>query len=264
MNCLYPHEFVITSKTCGRVFYKVPCGRCEPCKIMKRTQWTVRLRDEQKLHEKSCVLTLTYDNKHLQTPEIITEDVQKMFKRMRKAGLKFRYFAAGEYGQLTNRPHWHIIFYGIEFGGLYKLSNGKISSEEFKNWWPYGFNTYDSLSDESIAYTAGYTTKKSWTQPKFLYSKGLGVEYALQNSDHVRNRKQKGKKIILPKAYKSKMKFQRRELMEPMRKAALKELEMELEATKRGMTWYELESELRSEKIREIYLRHQIKKDGNL
>lgn len=36
-------------------------------------------------------------------------DVQKMFKRLRNAGHKFKYLAVSEYGGNTHRPHFHFI-----------------------------------------------------------------------------------------------------------------------------------------------------------
>jgi len=38
-------------------------------------------------------------------------DIQRMLKRMRKAGMRVRYIIAGEYGSNLGRAHWHGVFH---------------------------------------------------------------------------------------------------------------------------------------------------------
>ena len=44
-------------------------------------------------------------------PSIDKKDLQDYFKRLRKSGLKFHYFACGEYGDRFARSHYHVIFF---------------------------------------------------------------------------------------------------------------------------------------------------------
>lgn len=69
-------------------------------------------------------VTLTYDDEHLPLspsglPTLRYSDVQKFLKRLRtNSGQKFRYFAASEYGDRTQRPHYHLIIYGLDIPDL--------------------------------------------------------------------------------------------------------------------------------------------------
>jgi len=64
----------------------------------------------------SAFITLTYANPHLKfrsgKAQLVKADLQKWFKRVRKAGYRFRYYAVGEYGSKTFRPHYHVILFG--------------------------------------------------------------------------------------------------------------------------------------------------------
>ena len=76
------------------------------------------------------------------TPEDIAEillytDVQKFLKRLRKAYRgKLRYFVAGEYGEQTARPHYHMILYGWQPTDLEHLY--KIQYNGYRDWETYG------------------------------------------------------------------------------------------------------------------------------
>ena len=106
-------------------------------RTMYRMQNQTKYRDYPK--EQVWFITLTYDDEHvpgmiINTGEIMRKvqyawkpgekrpesvqtllytDVQKFLKRLRKAyKSKLRYFIAGEYGEQTARPHYHMILYG--------------------------------------------------------------------------------------------------------------------------------------------------------
>jgi len=65
----------------------------------------------------SYAVTLTYGrdwdgrSDHIQSTQLMYSDIQKLLKRMRKAGYKVRYMVAGEYGTGLGRAHWHCIFH---------------------------------------------------------------------------------------------------------------------------------------------------------
>lgn len=46
-------------------------------------------------------------------PELNRRPVALWFMQMRKAGMTFRKFEAGEYGGKGGRPHWHILLFGL-------------------------------------------------------------------------------------------------------------------------------------------------------
>lgn len=76
-------------------------------------------------------------------PTLVYAELQKYFKRLRKAGLSFRYLVAGEYGdgkgqRKNGNPHWHVLFYGLD----------KDAVIEALRQWPFG-NTHPDLNKRS-------------------------------------------------------------------------------------------------------------------
>lgn len=141
-------------------------------------------------------------------------DIQLFFKRLRKAQFgstksDIKYYACGEYGGRTQRPHYHIIIF-----------NAKL--ELINDSWNKGHIYYGSVTGQSIGYTLKYMTKqKKKGQHKLpgaefsLMSKGLGISY-LENQTmvnwHIKdmvNRvyctTEQGIKIAMPRYYKDKL-----------------------------------------------------------
>lgn len=173
----------------------IPCGQCIGCRIRQREDWTTRIELEARDYPKEEVwfITLTYDDDHVpgmitKTGEIMRkvqytwkpgekgpssvqillyEDIQKFLKRLRKAYRgKLRYFVAGEYGEQTARPHYHMILYGwrpTDLENLYKIHhNGYYTSEWLKNLWGMGQIQIAQAVPETYRYVAGYVTKKMY------------------------------------------------------------------------------------------------------
>lgn len=127
--------------------------------------WTLRLLFEFMSHEESCFITLTYDNDNLPyniyyQPQLCKQDIQLFMKRLRKmfTGKEIRFYCAGEYGEQTKRPHYHIILFGIDFNRL-GLDVHK-SSSILSKLWTYGHNSVGTTTVNSIQYVAGYVLKK--------------------------------------------------------------------------------------------------------
>lgn len=155
-----------------------PCGQCLSCRINKRRVWTLRLMLENYYHEKAAFVTLTYNDDMLPysvdgLPILCKQDLQLWLKRLRKrfSGYKIRYYAAGEYGTKTHRPHYHVIVYGIGPEQLdpqfiaYGGKSGGVKGIEKRSTplsmtWPYGIVHVGEVTRESIQYVAGYVTKK--------------------------------------------------------------------------------------------------------
>ena len=93
---------------------KVPCGHCMPCRIQRAREWAQRIVYEMPYHEKSCFITLTYDNEHF-NPSLNPSDLQGFWKRLRERfpDRKLKYLACGEYGDKGGRPHFHAILFGV-------------------------------------------------------------------------------------------------------------------------------------------------------
>lgn len=98
---------------------------------------------------------------------LLYEDIQKFLKRLRKAYRgKLRYFVAGEYGEQTARPHYHMILYGWEptdLENLYKIHhNGYYNSKWMSDLWGMGQIQIAQAVPETYRYVAGYVTKKMY------------------------------------------------------------------------------------------------------
>ncbi|AXH74040.1 MAG: replication initiator protein [Microviridae sp.] len=145
----------------------VPCGQCIGCRIDRSRQWALRCVHESKLHIHNSFVTLTYDDDNLPLGHSLQKrDLQLFFKKLRKNYAPFRYFACGEYGDQTRRPHYHIIFFGIDFHeDRKKHSTGKrgnplYTSQTLQNAWPYGHSSVGEFNYATAAYTARYIMKK--------------------------------------------------------------------------------------------------------
>lgn len=152
---------------------KVPCGRCIGCRLEYSRQWAIRCVHEAQMHDQNCFLTLTYNDENLPTDRSVhKEHVQKFVRSLRKRGLqkKIRYFACGEYGELKQRPHYHLIIFGYDFPDkmLWSMSNGNAlyRSEFLESVWTKGFATIGDVTFESAAYVARYVTKKWKKDPR--------------------------------------------------------------------------------------------------
>lgn len=130
------------------------CGQCLPCRINRRRLWTHRLLLESANHVGSCFVTLTYRPENVPAAGTLEpRDVQKWLKRLRKAiaPSKVRYFLVGEYGDISQRPHYHAALFGMD-----PLDGAEVVSET----WGLGHTLVGDLSPESAAYVAGYVCKK--------------------------------------------------------------------------------------------------------
>lgn len=106
-------------------------------------------------HEFSSFFTLTYDDTQIPPnqsldPSHCTLWLKRLRKFLQPENRTIRYFLVGEYGDQTNRPHYHAIIYGVS----------KLEADRLEHLWPYGFSYVGDLTPESAQYVAGYTTKK--------------------------------------------------------------------------------------------------------
>lgn len=205
MECLNPKYISKNDVT-------VPCGSCAFCAATKRSDWALRLAFEAKLHLVSKFVTLTYANNelswHKNVPQLSKRDLQLYFKRLRKSGGVLRYFAVGEYGSKTFRPHYHIILFG------------DIPDNKIVDAWGKGHVHIGTVTQASIMYCLGYLVNgKGWQMkhhrvPPFTVMSrrpGLGANYlspqmiAWHKSDRKNYSILDGQKRHLPRYYKGKI-----------------------------------------------------------
>lgn len=131
-------------------FVQLPCGNCLGCRTARAQEWALRCQLELQDHAQAVFATLTYDDEHL--PRTLQkEHVSAFLKSLRKRTKeKLRFFASGEYGERTQRAHYHSIIYGasLQDTGLIEKS------------WRHGHARVEPATPANIAYTAGYCSKK--------------------------------------------------------------------------------------------------------
>lgn len=137
----------------------IPCGHCFGCKMDFAKNWTTRAVLEMQDHKYNYFLTLTFDDEHC--PDAISKrDLQLFFKRLRRAGVDFRYFACGEYGENTNRPHYHALLFMDSPLHLSLIGINVFHSPEISKAWPFGLHSISFSEPGCCAYVAGYVIKK--------------------------------------------------------------------------------------------------------
>jgi len=142
---------------------------------------------------------------------------------------KIRYYLAGEYGDQTRRPHYHLILFNFplcDWGGTRHDIRGRSGCCEacdlIRAVWGKGLIELGDVTPESAQYTAGYTIKKmthqdderlrqgnAWLPPEFSRKSlkpGLGagmmpyiaaIPFIMdRGSDDVPSSLQHGKKIL--------------------------------------------------------------------
>lgn len=160
--------------------FPIPCGQCIGCRLDYSRRWADRLMAEATLHEKNCFLTLTYDDDHLPPKRdgspyhsLVKSHMSEFMKNLRKRrGAGLRFFGVGEYGEINNRPHFHIILFGDDFSDDRKYN---FTKNGFQHWvsptlydpenirhgaWKYGLVDIANVSWQSCAYVARYCVKK--------------------------------------------------------------------------------------------------------
>lgn len=157
MMCLHPVAMDVKVK--GSTFtIERRCGQCETCGLQRAAVWSARIQLEARMHPASVFVTLTYDDDHLPSPPSVSKsDLQKFFKRLRWRYGKLRYFAVGEYGDRSNRPHYHAIIFGM---ALSSDSEGAVAAAWSESGTPIGFVQVAEFNAARASYIAQYTTKK--------------------------------------------------------------------------------------------------------
>lgn len=116
------------------------------------------------MHEDSCFITLTYDDENLPYGEtLVPRHFQLFMKRARKKFGQMRFYHCGEYGETTERPHYHALLFGFRpsDGVLFKDDEYPLyTSEKLTETWGLGHATFGQVTFETAAYTSRYVTKK--------------------------------------------------------------------------------------------------------
>lgn len=214
--------------------FRIPCGKCLNCKKKRRSDWSLRLEHEYLYSDSALFITLTYNDASIPRnkgiPTLNKKDLQDYIKRLRNSHVAYvsrelgirksevknhskqiRYYAVGEYGSKTNRPHYHILLFN------YDIANLKPIEAQWKNTQtghPLGFVDIGKVSSASINYTTKYMFKqwgkKDLRQRPFTNMSRrpmIGTGFLNEYKNYLREfelttiRDKKGTLRKLPKAY---------------------------------------------------------------
>lgn len=191
-------NFVPSFSVSGKVvrdFIPIPCGRCIGCRLSRSRDWAVRCSLESKYHSSSYFCTFTYDELNLPYNTYIDVDTgvigykstlvkkhfQDFIKRLRRRyerdhDNKIRYYACGEYGTKTARPHYHAILFGLDIPDLKfytttPLGDTLYTSDWLSSIWKKGYVIIGECTFESCAYVARYVCKKQYGEAAEIYDK---------------------------------------------------------------------------------------------
>ena len=118
-------------------------------------------------HDSAWFLTLTYADERIpENGSLRPKDLQGFFKSLRRDYPKgqIRYYACGEYGEQTQRPHYHAVLFGADFLDKCPVPRASSSpvwrSPTLESHWTFGISEFGAVTPESAAYVAGYVRKK--------------------------------------------------------------------------------------------------------
>lgn len=149
-----------------------PCGQCFHCRVNQARIWQTRLLLESMTSYDSAFLTLTYDDDNLPSGgSLKKKDLQNFIKRYRKYFYpeKIRYFAIGEYGDETWRPHYHLAIFSEQRlercwnPCKYMRARGTCTKDCYlsKAWKLGNVEISETLGKENAGYITGYIKKKA-------------------------------------------------------------------------------------------------------
>jgi len=164
----------------GRAYtpIQLPCGSCILCRQEQARQWAVRITHEAQLWEENSFLTLTYADANLpQYNSLNYEHLQMFWDRLRahnrrKGEKSPRYYAVGEYGDKTMRPHYHACIFGEAFTEdrifIRQTPSPLWTSPFLEKVWGLGQVSVGALNFATARYTASYITKKLRSKQKYV------------------------------------------------------------------------------------------------
>lgn len=176
MQCPSPISIQDPRQNKTSVRISVPCKKCEICLQNRRSDWTFRLTEELRTAESAWFITLTYADENIPYTEpdengeiyatLYKRDIQLFNHRLRKAIAKYhtnllkkqiiapsaskpltlRFFATGEYGSETDRPHYHGIYFNVP----------RTLIEKLQEIWKKGQTHFGTCTPASIHYVTKY------------------------------------------------------------------------------------------------------------
>ena len=191
----------------------IPCGKCANCRKKDKNRLVSRLTLEDRIAVSAFFVTLTYNDQHLPiingVPSLNPKHVTDFIKRVRNylngvgkagpykigvdqkaihdnlkaQGKNFKYFLVGDYGDVYQRPLYHLILYNIHHEMKIPLTRlwgkGKIDFQAPRN------------AQSTIQYSASYMVKQAnypfgAIKPFRRMSRNLGLGFLKRFPDSMR------------------------------------------------------------------------------
>ena len=190
--------------------------------------WAIRIAHENRYSKGSAFITLTYNEKFLPRDGMLVKShLQKYFKRLRKLFKeKLRYYAVGEYGTKSQRPHYHILLFNID-----RTEHEKVRQAWTLGGIPIGHVHIGNVDTASIIYCLKYVVqpeqKEKEVKPFSTMSRAYGIG-GMYLQDHIvewhrmteSNFMRDHDKIIrMPKFYKEKIWYKEEDKIKIRQKA---------------------------------------------
>lgn len=203
----------------NKATFDVPCGWCLNCRVDKRNFLEDCCKHEFKKHGSGAFVTFTYDDISIVdklhrdkfgnlNASLDYKDCKDFLKRLRsrinyeikknpnlecyKFNPKFKYVLVGEYGengQVFDRPHYHVLFFGLDY---------QLCKKIFRDCWQKGHITSLPIMNGGIRYVLKYMDKQvnskqavekyddnNLVRPRLFHSTKLGYDYFLENQDFI-------------------------------------------------------------------------------
>lgn len=244
MNCANP---LVLRHPYTKEVMEVPCGQCMSCRVNRQSDLLFfgsrEIQTQYKKGFANSMVTLTYNDLHLPLtesgiPTLRKKDVQNFLKRLRKyisnhykefnlpENHKFKYMYCGEYGGQTNRPHYHIIFFGLGKSQLKSIlpkvwKSGLFNFSENKEKIVMGRPEIDVLDVKGLRYVTKYITKgygrafktaqkEMGLEPEFICrSQKIGYEWVEEHAEELLDNdgyyNSNGKKKLIPRTMRKKL-----------------------------------------------------------
>lgn len=185
----------------------IPCGKCICCRTSRVSLMEQRAKYEYNNHASAAFVTFTYDDNHLpfergfERPTLrrdhlhrFVDSVRHIIRNSRTVFPKsidrnFSFVASGEYGDRFNRPHYHVIFFGL---------SPQLCKRIFSSSWRYGSIATLPLRQGGIRYVIKYLSKQEFGKhalaayfdtgresPFVMISKGFGSGYFVSQMKNI-------------------------------------------------------------------------------
>lgn len=224
MACAYPYQVKnqyfnksLPYFNWNKPFFNVPCGMCLNCRIDKRNSLEDECNYEYNKYGSGAFITLTYDDNHIEhlvrvqpngdidlsldyrdykhfryrLKSKINRLVAKGVQPSKRFNPLYKMLCVSEYGGQYGRPHFHILFFGLDYTFCKNL---------FKDCWKNGFVDVRPILNGGIRYVLKYLDKrlvgeqarlafdnKGLERPRCWHSRGLGSGMYLEQLDYLRS-----------------------------------------------------------------------------